>query len=134
MLALDDQGSVAVTSQWIYTHEGTQWLLPTGRIEPTDPQAEVMARRELLEETGIFAAQWRHLGTINCAGSFTNHRNHAFLATGLQYDFASLEPGEAVLEVRLPPFDQAFSLVLRGEMPRAGSSYALLIARTLDLG
>jgi 8-oxo-dGTP pyrophosphatase MutT (NUDIX family) len=134
VLAVDDAGSVAVTRQWIYTHESTQWRLPAGRIEPTDPRAELSARRELLEETGISATHWRHLGTINCADSFTNHRDHAFLATGLRHGTASLEPGEADLEVRLLPFDRALSLVIEGEMPHAGSAYALMLARTLDLG
>lgn len=133
VLAMDDDGSVAVTRQWIYTHENTQWRLPAGRIEPADPGAEVSARRELLEETGISAQHWRHLGTINCADSFTNHRDHAFLATGLRQGTASLEPGEADLEVRLLPFDQALSLVTEGEMPHAGSAYALLMVRTLGL-
>ncbi|MCR6490415.1 NUDIX hydrolase [Amycolatopsis sp. OK19-0408] len=134
VLAVDDQGSVAVTRQWIYTHENTQWRLPAGRIEADDPGAEVTARRELLEETGISARDWRHLGTINCADSFTNHRDHAFFATGLRHGPSHLEPGEADLEVRLLPFDRALSLVIEGEMPHAGSAYALLLARTLGLG
>lgn len=134
VLAVDDAGAVAVTRQWIYTHENTQWRLPAGRIEPGDPRAEVSARRELREETGISARHWKHLGTINCADSFTNHRDHAFLATGLQQGAASLEPGEADLEVRLLPFERALSLVIAGEMPHAGSAYTLLLARTLGLG
>jgi ADP-ribose pyrophosphatase len=133
VLAIDDEGAVAVTRQWIYTHEGTQWRLPAGRIEPGDPGAEVSARRELLEETGISARHWRHLGTINCADSFTNHRDHVFLAIDLRHGTPNLEPGEADLEVRLLPFDQVLSLVIEGEMPHAGSSYALLTARTLGL-
>ncbi|MFE0027259.1 NUDIX domain-containing protein [Amycolatopsis sp. NPDC059021] len=134
VVALDERGSVAVTRQWIYTHEGTQWRLPAGRIEPADPLPEVAARRELREETGISAREWRHLGTINCADSFTNHRDHAFFATGLRYGTASLEPGEADLEVHSLPFDQALALVVGGRMPHAGSSYALLMARALGLG
>jgi 8-oxo-dGTP pyrophosphatase MutT (NUDIX family) len=134
VVAVDEAGLVAVTRQWIYTHGGVQWRLPAGRIETADQDAESAAQRELREETGISAREWRLLGVINCADSFTNHRDHAFFATGLTQGTPCLDPGEADLEIRRIPFEQALSLVVRGEMPHAGSSYALLMARTLGLG
>lgn len=129
VVALDADGLVAVTRQWIYTHGGRQWRLPAGRIDAADAEPRAAAARELAEETGISARQWRHLGTIHCADSFTNHRDHAFLATELDSGTARLEPGEADLRVHLLPFDEVFSLVLGGRMPHAGSSFALLMAR-----
>ncbi|MEU0531332.1 NUDIX domain-containing protein [Amycolatopsis tolypomycina] len=134
VVAVDEAGFVAVTRQWIYTHEGVQWRLPAGRIEPADQDAETAARRELQEEAGLSARTWQPLGVINCADSFTNHRDHAFFATGLTQGTPNLDPGESDLEIRRIPFDQALSLVVQGEMPHAGSSYALLMARTLGLG
>ncbi|MET8994338.1 NUDIX hydrolase [Amycolatopsis sp. NPDC004169] len=134
VVAVDDAGLVVVTRQWIYTHDGVQWRLPAGRIEPADQGAEPAARRELKEEAGLSAREWRRLGVINCADSFTNHRDHAFFATGLTQGTANLDPGEADLEIRRIPFEQALSLVVHGEMPHAGSAYAILMARTLGLG
>lgn len=134
VVAVDEEGLVVVTRQWIYTHGGVQWRLPAGRIETADPDAESAARRELQEEAGISAQEWRFLGAINCADSFTNHRDHTFFATGLTQGTPCLDPGEADLEIHRIPFKQALSLVMRGEMPHAGSSYGLLVARTLGLG
>jgi ADP-ribose pyrophosphatase len=128
VLALDDAGRVAVTRQWIYVHRSRQWRLPSGRIDAGDADPAAAARRELVEETGLSAEQLVALGTINCSDSFSNHREHAFLATGLSQGTATLDPGEADLEVHWMPFARAFDLVLAGDMPHAGSSFAVLNA------
>lgn len=133
VMAVDDRGLVAVTRQWIYVHHGIQWRLPAGRIDPADPDPEVAARRELAEETGISAERWTPLGVVNCADSFTNHRDFAFLATGLEVGRARLEPGEVDLQVHWLPFPQVLSMVTGGQLPHAGSSFAVLMANTLGL-
>lgn len=128
VLALDDAGRVAVTRQWIYVHRSRQWRLPSGRIDRGDADPEAAARRELAEETGLSAERLVPLGTINCADSFSNLCEHAFLATGLSQGTARLEPGEADLEVHWLPFAQVLELVLAGDLPHAGSSFAVLNA------
>jgi ADP-ribose pyrophosphatase len=133
VLAVDDDRRLAITRQWIYVHHGTQWRLPAGRIDSTDPDPEAAARRELLEETGISADRLVRLGTINCADSFSNHREHAFLATGLRQGRARLEAGEVDLEVHWLRFDEAMDLVTSGGMPHAGSSFAVLCAYALGM-
>ncbi|GAA1567732.1 hypothetical protein GCM10009789_21450 [Kribbella sancticallisti] len=126
VLAVGEDGRAAVTRQWIYPHAETQWRLPTGRIEASDVDPEAAARRELQEETGIKAARLRPLGVVNGADSFTNHREHTFLATGLVRGAPDLRPGEADLQLHWLPFDQVLALVVRGEMPHAGSAFAVL--------
>jgi ADP-ribose pyrophosphatase len=133
VLAVDDQSRVTVTRQWIYTHGGPQWRLPAGRIDETDHTPESAARRELAEETGLAAARWLALGTINCADSLTNHQDHAFLATGLTEGEKRLEPGEADLEVHLLPFGRLVTMAVDGGLPHAGSSFAVLSARVRGL-
>lgn len=131
VLAMDESRNVVVTRQWIYVHGTMQWRLPSGRIDDSDGDAEAAARRELLEETGITADCWTKLGVLHGADSFTNHREHVFLATGLQPAAGQrLEPGEADLRVHLLGFDQVMELVRSGEMPHAGSAYAILLAGT----
>lgn len=133
VLAVADDGRLAVTRQWIYVHRATQWRLPSGRVESSDSGPESAARRELREETGVFAERLVVLGTINCADSFSNHREHAFLAIGLHHGGARLEAGEADLEVHWLPFERVLSLVTTGQLPHAGSCFAVLNAYTLGM-
>lgn len=127
VVALDDSDHVVLTRQWIYTHGDTQWRLPGGGIDCQDTSPEAAARRELAEETGLRASHWESLGLIHGADSLSNHVDHAFLATDLTSGAASLEPGEADLQVQRIPFARAVELVLGGQVPHAGSAYALLV-------
>jgi 8-oxo-dGDP phosphatase len=133
VLALRDDGAVAVTRQWIYVHGESQWRLPAGGIDDDDRDPAAAAVRELAEETGLSAERWTPLGAIHCADSFTNHRDHAFLATGLTAGRPRLEAGEADLELHWLPFERVLELVLGGDMPHAGSTFAVLTARVRDL-
>jgi 8-oxo-dGTP pyrophosphatase MutT (NUDIX family) len=127
VLAIDTDDRVAVTRQWIYTHGTRQWRLPGGGIDPGDSSPLAAASRELAEETGVQAAYWAQIGTVHCADSLSNHVEHVFRATGLTLgDDQHLEPGETDLEVSWIPFSQALELVAGGEVPHAGSSYAIL--------
>ena len=129
VLAVDDQGRVAVTRQWIYTHDEKQWRLPAGRIDDRDGEPAAAARRELVEETGVTAREWRPLGAVNGADSLSNHRDHAFFATGLTLGARCLEPGEADLEQHRIPFDRLVEMPLDGQLPHAGSTFAVLSAK-----
>jgi ADP-ribose pyrophosphatase len=134
VLAVDADRRVAVTRQWIYTHRGPQWRLPAGRIDDVDAAPEAAARRELAEETGFEAADWSPLGRINCADSLTNHQDHAFFATGLtDCGDRQLEPGEADLELHWLPVERVVEMVLAGQFPHAGSTFAVLTAKVRGL-
>lgn len=126
VLALGEDRRVVLTRQWIYTHGGTQWRLPGGGIEPGDADAAAAARRELAEETGTSAARWEPIGRIHGADSLSNHVDHIFLATDLTAGRAHPDPAEADLKVVRLPFAEAVRLVMAGQVPHAGSAYALL--------
>jgi 8-oxo-dGTP pyrophosphatase MutT (NUDIX family) len=126
VLALRADGQVAMTRQWIYTHGSTQWRLPGGGIDPCDADPLSAARRELAEETGLRASEWTPIGRIHGADSLSNHVDHAFLATGLTQGTADPGGGEVDLAVSWLPFDEAVNLVTAGQVPHAGSAFALL--------
>jgi len=127
VLAMDCHGKILLTRQWVYTHESTQWRLPGGGVEQSDRDALSAARRELVEETGLNAARWDFLGQIHGADSLSNHVDRIFLATDLTSGEQRLNPGEADLQIQWMSFDSALDLVLSGELPHAGSAYAILL-------
>ncbi|WP_253773649.1 NUDIX domain-containing protein [Goodfellowiella coeruleoviolacea] len=126
VVAVNDDDHVAVTRQWIYTHEERQWRLPAGSIDKVDRDPRAAAERELAEETGARAEQWEQLGRVNGADSFTNHVDHVFLATAVTMGLANREGAEADLVVHWLPFDEALNLVACGRIRHAGSVYGLL--------
>jgi ADP-ribose pyrophosphatase len=77
--------------------------LPAGKLNG----GEVLetARRELREEIGRSAAQWRHLTTFYASPGFTNEEIHAFLATDLVDDPLDAEEEERI-EVVSEPLDR----------------------------
>lgn len=121
-----ERGAVLLTRQWIYTHGGTQWRLPGGRVEAGDASPRDAARRELAEETGVVAADWELLGVVQGADSVTNHRDHVYLARDLSFGRPAPEPGEADLTLHWLPFERALALVTDGEIRHAASVVALL--------
>ena len=125
VLALDEADRVAVTRQWIYSHGETQWRFADRADRAVDPTPEAAARRELQEDRDL-SRRLQRLGTINCADSFTNHREHAFLATGLVRGSADLDAGEADLELSWLPFGRVLAMVAAGDIPHAGSAFAVL--------
>lgn len=128
VLAMDEHRRVLVTRQWIYLHESAQWRLPGGRIDGTDSDPLAAARRELFEETGVTAGSWRPIGVLNCADAVTNHRDHVFHATDLRLGHRpQLESGESDLSAHWLPFDQVLAMVADGQLPHAGSAFAVLM-------
>ena len=77
--------------------------LPAGKLNG----GEVLdtAKRELREEIGKSAAQWRHLTTFFASPGFTNEEIHAFLATDLSDDPLDAEEEERI-EVVSQPLDR----------------------------
>lgn len=126
MLAMDRHERIMLTRQWIYTHESTQWRLPGGGIDPDDRSVVAAAHRELAEETGLTAARWELVGKVHGADSLSNHVDSTFFASELSSCEQRLRPGEDDLEARWVSFDYALDLVLRGQLPHAGSAHAVL--------
>jgi 8-oxo-dGTP pyrophosphatase MutT (NUDIX family) len=77
--------------------------LPAGKLDGGEPLET--AQRELREEIGKSAAQWRHLTTFYASPGFTNESIHAFLATDLSDDPLDAEEEERI-EIVSEPLDR----------------------------
>jgi 8-oxo-dGTP pyrophosphatase MutT (NUDIX family) len=93
VVAVGDDGRILLVGQHRYTLDEYSWEIPEGGVEDPEPLLDG-ARRELREETGYAAAEWRQLCRISVSNSVTDERGGIFLATGLQAGEAAPEATE----------------------------------------
>ena len=108
---------------------GTLDLLPDGSTEAP----ELAAPRELGEETGYRARQWRLLGRFWTAPGFSDELMHLYLATDLEAleDYAGPDEGEFLDLVRMPWRD-AVAMAEAGQISDAKTLVGLLRLACLD--
>jgi hypothetical protein len=80
--ALTDAAELVIVRQFRQGTRQPHLELPAGIIEPSDGDAIVAGKRELLEETGYTANGWRLLHTWHANPARTAQRQHLVLATG----------------------------------------------------
>ena len=127
ILALLEDGQVVLERQFRYPHGRVFVELPAGKRDPgEDPAA--CARRELQEETGYVAKEWRRLGVIHNAIAYSDEGIELWLAHGLVPGEAKLEAGE-FLEAFTLPLAEAQEMVRDGRITDAKTVAGLLWPR-----
>lgn len=101
ILPLFENGDTLIERQFRYALRKEIFELPAGKLDPgEDPLAA--ARRELKEETGYVAREWRRLGTIHPLAAYCNERIEIFLARDLAHEGHALDDGEHLEVLRMP--------------------------------
>lgn len=131
-VAIDAQERVCLLRQYRYVSDGWLWELPAGKLEPNEPPL-ITAQRELVEEAGVSAREWRTLGSyLSSPGIFTEVL-HLFLATDVAPAAAAHEQAE-VIEVHWVPFTEACAWAESGRIRDGKTALGLLRARYVRSG
>ncbi len=98
--------------------------LPAGKFDPGEIELSC-AQRELQEETGYVAEEWRLINTQYPCIGYSNERLVYFLACGLSHQGDKLDPDE-FLEILRVPFGTALDMVKDGRINEAKTVMGLL--------
>jgi 8-oxo-dGTP pyrophosphatase MutT (NUDIX family) len=123
VVAMDHRDRVALVGQWRYTLDSQSWEIPEGGV-PREESPLDGARRELREETGLSAAEWREIAVVHVSNSVTDEVAHLFLANDLSEGPSDLEGTEDVT-LRWVTFDEALAMSLDGRITDALSVLAI---------
>ncbi len=124
ILPIDDDDYTYLVGQYRYTLNRYSWEIPEGGCPEGEEPMEA-AKRELREETGLEARNWRLLGTAHLSNSVSDEMAIYYIASDLVQRAAQPE-GTEKLELMRAPFDEVLRMALDGEITDALSVIAIL--------
>jgi ADP-ribose pyrophosphatase len=124
IVALDARQRVLLVRQY-RSGAGRELLeLPAGTLEENEDPAECAAR-ELQEETGYRAAQWRDLGHFYSSPGILTEKMYLFLARKLTRGTAAPDDDE-LIRAQFVSLARALKMIERGEIADAKTIVGLL--------
>jgi ADP-ribose pyrophosphatase len=93
--AKDAEPRILLERQYRHAAQSMMWELPAGRIDDGET-ALTAAKRELLEETGYRARQWKRILHFYVSPGFLDETMTIYLARGLQAGEAQPETDERI--------------------------------------
>ncbi len=130
VVALDDDGRVALVSQYRAALEAWMDELPAGKLDVAGEDPAEAIKRELIEEVGVTASRWELLAEFNNSPGFSDELGRIYLArdlTMVALDRQGVE--EAAMTVEWVPLDDAVARVNSGELRDSKTVIGLLRAR-----
>ncbi len=128
-IPVDEEGNVYLVRQDRIAIGRDTLEIPAGKLEPGEDPLEA-AKRELEEETGLSANNWKHLVSQYPAAAYDQEIVHIYLATGLHRGTAHPDEDEWV-SVEVQPLEQLFRRVMNGELQDSKTVTAILMAHSL---
>jgi 8-oxo-dGDP phosphatase len=132
VLAMDDGGNVMLVYQYRHPLGRRLWELPAGLLDLGGEPAHITAARELTEEAGLAASDWRVLVDLDTAPGFSDESVRVYLATGLtDVGRPEAHDEEADLTLKWFPLEEAVRMVLAGDITNSIAVGGILAAHTV---
>lgn len=133
VVALDESGQVLLIRQYRHPVGRLLWEIPAGLRDVPGERLRRTAERELLEETGYRAADWRVLTDYFSSPGISTERLRIFLARGLSpvpeadRDYLPAHEESELVPAWLP-LDEAVAGVLAGDLHNGVTALGILSA------
>lgn len=112
VVPLHEDGTVTLVGQWRFPSDSYSWELPEGGVPAGETPLEG-ARRELREEAGLEASDWRRILVLQLSNASSDETGELFLATGLTACACEPEAVEELAAARVP-FREALAAAASG--------------------
>ena len=132
IIAMPDDKTITLIRQYRYPLNRHFIELPAGKIDPGEAPLTT-AQRELQEECGYIATEWRHLTTLHPGIGYSNERIELYLARGLTQAERKLDEDE-FLEMLHVPVAEAMTWIRDGRITEAKAVTGLLWAEKILRG
>lgn len=132
IIPIDDDGYTWIVGQYRYALDVYSWEIPMGGV-PVGTDMLAGARRELKEETGLTAANWREILTVTISNSVTDETGIVFVAEGLTQGEPEFEDTEKI-DIRRLPFADVVAMAMDGEITDGLSVTGILKLAALRAG
>jgi 8-oxo-dGDP phosphatase len=133
ILALDDDNNVMLVYQYRHPLGRRLWELPAGLLDLGGEPPHITAARELKEEAGLEATEWRVLVDLVSAPGFSDESVRVYLATGIaDVGRPDAHDEEADLQVKWFSLEEARRMVLDGEIVNSIAIAGILAAHDVE--
>lgn len=127
VLPVNDLGECCLVRQYRTALGQVTLEIPAGKLNRKSDDPLEAAQRELSEETGLTASNWRRLTRIYTTVGFSDEKIDLYLATGLSQGASHTDEDEFV-EVRWIPYCELLRMARAGEISDAKTVCALTLA------
>lgn len=134
VVALTSDHKILLKTEYRYSQQTDLIEFPAGTFDEDESDPLIVAKRELLEETGYESSDWTYLGsTVESSSKLTNQM-HLFLAMNcVRISGQHLDAAEH-LDVMLMDLKTAVDMVMCGEIRCNSSAHAILmVARMMGI-
>lgn len=132
IIAMPDDKTITLIRQYRYPLNRHFIELPAGKIDAGE-EPLATAQRELREECGYIATEWRHLTTLHPGIGYSNERIELYLARGITQAGRKLDEDE-FLEMLNVPVAEAMAWIRDGRITEAKAVTGLLWAEKILRG
>ena len=129
IIPLTNDYKTYLVGQYRFPLKEYSWEIPMGGgLHHIDKLAS--AKRELLEEVGIIAKEWKEILKIHTSNSVSDEEGFVYVAKNLELTEAQPEETE-VLQVKKIAFNEVFEMIMKGEITDSLSIAGILKTKIL---
>ena len=125
IVAMNERDEIVLAGQWRYALGRYSWEIPRGGSNPGETDMRKVAERELAEEVGLKAAEWRLLCPVDVCNGVTDDVQTLFWASKLTPVRRVPDPEEEIA-VAWKPFQEAVLMAMDGRITEVCSVAAIL--------